>query len=321
MRSNLAAFVAAPCVRRRAFVATSWTAGALVLAGLIGCEGDDSPVVAPEPESDNRLPTVEVTRGLTEGAIVSATDTEIEVDGTDVDGEVVGFRYAIDPGPDTVWLDVEERRIRPRFTATEPQYGGLSSSAHTMAFVAIDNHGGVSEPLSIRFLAQTITPTITLIGRDPVGDDQVAEYGPEDAIGFDWAAGDVDGPDDVPLRAQWKLILLPDGPMSAEDVLSELRGQPDDQPNLLIPAAWAIPWGESLPTDAHVRETDWWPPRESASDEVRFEIPEGLVTPGLTYAVAARAIDAALAVTAHGDLAVRENGESGNVIRIRRGER
>jgi len=297
---------------RRAGAAIALAAGA---AGLAGCESYAPPPVTVEPV--NLPPRVLVISGIEDGGIVSATEALIHVDGDDDDGEVVGFRYAIEPGDDSDWVDFVEGPIRPRFTATSPQYGGVAVSDHTMTLLAIDDRGALSDPLTLRFVARTFTPTITLVSRDPAGDDQVAEYDPGEAIGFDWRGYDAD-PGHVPLRTQWKLILLPDDPISAEEVLTELRGQPSHPRNLLIPDPLAVPWGEALPSDAHVRATDWWPPREAALEVERFEVPKELVSPGRTYAVAVRAVDAALAVTAHADLTVREDGQPGNVIRVRR---
>lgn len=299
--------------------ATALTAVASVW--LTGC-GDHGGSIAPG-SGTNLRPGVRIVSGLDEGERVPAAGTTVHVFGSDDDGRVVGYRYAIDAGDapapdDPAWVDVERSPLQPRFTATEPGPDGVSESAHTLTVVSVDDRGATSGPLTRRFTATTMSPTTTLVSREPAGVEHVAEYDLDEEIAFTWQGYDPDHPGNGSLRVQWKVIVLPYTLVPAEEVIRDLSDQPDRRPNLLIPDELSVPWGEELPSEAHVRETAWWPPRGEALTEVRFVLPDEVATPGLIYAVAARTVDVALAVTPQTAFAVRENGQPGNVVRVRR---
>jgi hypothetical protein len=176
----------------------------LAVAALAGCgKSATGLLVAP------KRPQVELTFAPIEGDSVSYS-VRINWSGSDSDGQVVGFQYAVDPpaspspGNDTVWVDTRTSEVSllfqsrtPRRPLAPPGFLVPSSDYHTFVIRAIDNEGLRSEPKYQSFTSFTIapstritvpngtallsirtTPSVTMewVGEDPDGTQRPVKY-------------------------------------------------------------------------------------------------------------------------------------------------
>lgn len=320
--------VIVPMVRTLTASAAAVAVAAAVL-GSLAC----SPEGRTTGSGSNQAPAVRIAKGPYEGEVASIRDLRIHVVGSDPDGIITGYRYAIDPGGDLaddpehgagdasadalVWIETEDPEIHPWIPATEPREDGLVGSSRVFAVQAVDDRGLASPVETLRFDAVTEPPTARLLSPEPDGASGFASFGRYTLITARWEGDDPDPFTSRPLRVQWKLIrienplIIPDGTVLAY-LLS--RYEQVRRPNLLIPEELAVPWGEELPSDEHVREDAWWPPldRATSSDELLIraaDIPHG------GYAIAVRSVDELGAPTHPDDFVVRRFGP-GNVVKI-----
>ncbi len=159
-------------------------------------------------------PTVEITFSPIQQDSVSYT-VRINWSGSDADGQVVGFQYAVDPpasptpGNDTVWVDTRASEVTLLFPSTQPrrplppvQSIVPSSDYHTFVVRAIDNEGLRSAPDSRSFTSFTIAPT-TLINV-PRPTSQLA-ISTTPSLTISWTGTDSDG-SQRPVKYKYRLV-------------------------------------------------------------------------------------------------------------------
>ena len=196
--------------RRRAVKTGLLPALALVaLVAAAGC-GKNGAGILVEP----KRPTVEITFAPIENDSVSYS-VRINWVGSDSDGQVVGFQYAVDPpadpspGNDTVWVDTQSSEVallfpsrRPRTPLAPPGTIIPSSDYHTFVIRAIDNDGLRSAPEFQSFTSFTIAPS-TLI-TVPDGTEQLS-VGTTPSVTIEWQGSDPDGTQG-PVKYKFKLV-------------------------------------------------------------------------------------------------------------------
>jgi hypothetical protein len=147
-------------------------AASLVVAASFGCSKQGGGIVL----YPNQRPTVDLT-----AAPVSTGDTawysyRINWSGTDADGRVVRFEYAIDApaqgsGLDTTWISTTKNEQQVFFRATQayfdPLKGWRSADYHTFVVRAIDDAGAISAPKARSFFSYTIAPVVSIINPAP----------------------------------------------------------------------------------------------------------------------------------------------------------
>ena len=185
----------------------------VALATMAGCGKSGDPFVV-EP----LRPTVEITFAPIERDSVSYS-VRINWAGSDADGQVVGFQYAVDPpanptpGNDTVWVDTQASEVallfpsrRPREPLAPPGQNVPSSDYHTFVIRAIDNEGYRSAPRYQSFTTFTIAPS-TLITL-PDGTNQLS-IGTTPSVTIEWVGNDPDGTQ-RPVKYKYKLVTSAD---------------------------------------------------------------------------------------------------------------
>jgi hypothetical protein len=118
--------------------------------------------------------------------------------GTDLDGTVDGYRYAIDPPPlgEPYWIGTSLTSQRFFFKAATlqtpvPASGPVMfADPHTFVIEAIDNDGLQSLPVSRSFVTSTIAPEVQIVSPtpSPAGPVPVATE-----VTIEWQGMDVDG--------------------------------------------------------------------------------------------------------------------------------
>jgi hypothetical protein len=135
--------------------------------------------------------------------------------GSDADGQVVGFEYAVDPpasptpGNDTVWVSTTASELALFFPSKQPRRplappGSVvpSSDYHTFVIKAIDNEGARSAPVSRSFTSFTIAPETTI--RIPSPTQQLA-ISTTPSLTISWTGSDSDG-SQGPVKYKFKLV-------------------------------------------------------------------------------------------------------------------
>lgn len=295
----------------RAHVCRAWLAPLAVVAGAIGCATDP---IEP-PGAENQPPSVRITGGVTEGGTASYR-AELFWFGTDVDGLVDHFEFAIDEG---AWTRTDQYSGTFDFSASTPTDGELSEDWHRFDVRAVDNEDARSQPASRAFNAVTVAPTVDLLGPVPTGADGIAEV--SNYVRLSWTGRDEDAStaNRKPVGYQLKMVALDTSFQSWHDVRQFLLHHlalPDTsstaRSNLLIPETLSVPFTRPLPSEAHFRRTDWWPKPDAPIEDEEFvlrAIPRG------DYAVAVRAVDEAGAVTPY-FLIQRFEAGSGNIVKL-----
>ena len=121
----------------------------------------------------NRPPTVTLTSGPID--TVSAPQSwlvDIAWVGTDPDGRIDHYEYAIDPPPirrvtfahaETAWVRTQETHVVARFRASHADSlgpGATASEFHVFVLRAVDNHGRTSPNVVRAFYAWTVAPDV-----------------------------------------------------------------------------------------------------------------------------------------------------------------
>jgi hypothetical protein len=204
-----------------AFLSATASAGALVLMLVLALAGCTShPPFDPVPL---QRPVIEPTFSPNLQDSVQYVVT-LHWSASDADGQVVGFRYAIDPpaeptpGVDTAWVDTQLSTATLNFPSRTPRdplpIGSNlpSSDYHTIVLIAIDNDGLRSEPVARSFTTFTIAPwsVITV----PNGTDGLG-IGTTPSLTIEWIGDDPDGTT-RPVKYKYKLVtaaeILPSDP-------------------------------------------------------------------------------------------------------------
>ena len=134
---------------------------------------------------------------------------------SDADGQVVGFRYALDPPVepvpgvvDTQWVDTRlstATLILPSRQPRDPLPAGAnlpSSDYHTIVLIAIDNDGLRSEPFVGSFTSWTIAPWTRITV--PNGTSALG-IGTTPSLLIEWTGQDPDGTQ-RPVKYKYKLV-------------------------------------------------------------------------------------------------------------------
>lgn len=166
----------------------------LVVAAANGC-GARGPASALVP---NLLPTVELT-AAPQADSTTYFSVLLRWSAFDPDGQVVGFRYAVDPPVegDTAWIATTAHEVALRLPAESPpnpltppgQYV-ITTNAHTFVLHAIDNQGGESPTATRSFTARTVAPETAII--TPVPNREVP-INTLNQVSITWAGLDPDG--------------------------------------------------------------------------------------------------------------------------------
>jgi hypothetical protein len=192
-------------------------AGILVAVASLGCEKPGVKFFIP-----NERPTVELT-----AAPVSTADTawysyKMNWSGTDADGRVERFEYAIDPptapNAETLWVSTAKNEQQLFFRATnayfDPRRGWRSNDFHTFVVRAIDNSGAVSAPKSRAFYSYTIAPVVFISNPLP---SKLLSRLVTPALRISWVGRDEDGVfTQKPVQYKYRLFRVGDPEFSFE---------------------------------------------------------------------------------------------------------
>jgi hypothetical protein len=186
-------------------------AGLLVVAASVGCEKAGVKFFIP-----NQRPTVELT-----AAPVSTADTawysyKMNWSGSDADGRVERFEYAIDPPPgpnaETLWVSTVKNEQQLFFKASnayfDPRRGWRSNDFHTFVVRAVDNSGEVSAPKSRAFYSYTIAPVVSITNPLPTA---LLSRLVTPAVRISWQGRDEDGVfTQKPVKYKYRLFRVGD---------------------------------------------------------------------------------------------------------------
>ena len=187
------------------------SAGLLVVAASFGCDKPGIKFLIP-----NQRPTIELT-----AAPVSTSDTawysyKMNWSGSDADGRVDRFEYAIDPpttpDADTVWITTTKNEQQLFFRATnayfDPKRGWRSNDFHTFVIRAIDNAGAISAPKSRAFYSYTIAPVVFITNPPP---NKFISRLVTPAVRINWQGRDEDGVfSQKPVKYKYRLFRVGD---------------------------------------------------------------------------------------------------------------
>jgi len=177
--------------------AAVFCAGLLVVVASIGCEKAGVKFFIP-----NQRPTVELT-----AAPVSESDTawysyKLNWSGSDADGRIDRFEYAIDPptptlttpNPETLWVSTVKNEQQVFFRSTNayfnPKRGWRSNDIHSFVIRAIDNAGAISAPKTRAFYSYTIAPVVFISNPLPTA---LLSRLVTPAVRINWVGRDEDG--------------------------------------------------------------------------------------------------------------------------------
>ncbi|HEV8479767.1 MAG TPA: hypothetical protein VGR66_03145 [Candidatus Eisenbacteria bacterium] len=127
----------------------------------------------------------------------------------DPDGQVLSFRYAVDPpfAGDTAWVQTTNHDLTLRFKSSQPGSGTPSGIAgtdyHVFAIVAVDDQGLPSAVQSVAFTSYTVAPTARLLF--PTPNHLITAVTPT-SVRLQWTGTDPDGPNHVPVKYKIKLV-------------------------------------------------------------------------------------------------------------------
>lgn len=191
----------------------------------------------------NQRPLVRITEAPIAGSDPSSYVREISWTGSDPDGRVMGYRYAIDPpslaGSDTAWIATADNRGVFTFRS-DSVADGRGHRFHTFAVVAIDDHGAKSAPAHVSFDATTLAPTVVIVSPIP---SALIVRGVGPTFRISWNGSDPDGLDSkLPAGYRWKVFT-----QSSVPSVDQIRANPDTISSLYAPSF--VQW-DSLPGDA-----------------------------------------------------------------------
>ena len=148
----------------------------------------------------------------------------------DSDGQVVSFRYAIDPPlvGDTAWVALKDHELTLKFRSAIPGGSGPTGIAgtdyHVFAIEAVDNLGLPSAPASVAFTSYTIAPTARLLFPSP---SRLTTASTQTSVLLQWTGLDPDGVGDK--RPQkYKFTFAEQGVIQAALGLGSVAPSPSD---------------------------------------------------------------------------------------------
>ena len=186
-------------------------AGILVAIASLGCEKAKTSFLFP-----NQRPTVELTAAPVSSADTAWYSYKMNWSGTDGDGRVERFEYAIDPVggdfPDTVWISTLKNEQQLFFSATQayndPRRGWRSNDFHTFVIRAVDNSGAVSAPKARHFYSYTIAPVVFITNPAPT---KLLSRLVTPAVRINWQGRDEDGVfTQKPVKYRFRLFKISD---------------------------------------------------------------------------------------------------------------
>ncbi len=195
--------------------AAAFAMGAVALAVLAGCGKSDPGILV-----DNVRPEVELSAAPgfpTDTTSVVAYSVRLSWFGSDSDGVVTEFEYAVDPPAegDTAWVSTAASEISILFPSPDPLKlppGALpppgqsvrSAEYHTFVVRAVDNEGARSAPVSRSFTSFTVAPSTTIVTPRPNNQQPVSTT---PSITISWTGTDPDGVlSQRPVKYKFKLV-------------------------------------------------------------------------------------------------------------------
>ncbi|MFN8547402.1 MAG: hypothetical protein U0527_05380 [Candidatus Eisenbacteria bacterium] len=195
---------------------------ALLLAGLAACSNDGST----KPRSNQR-PEVRITAGAADSSSASYRVT-FEWRGSDADGVVTRYQYAIDDTAAAAWRDTTSTSAQKRFRADQPnaQDPETFTRWHSFYVRAIDDQGARSAPDSRVFNATNIAPSSRIISPSLDGANWFQACR---ALEVRWIGEDLDGSrlDHQPAYFEYKQVALPLPFQLEEQVIDSLISAPN----------------------------------------------------------------------------------------------
>jgi hypothetical protein len=211
----------------------------------------------------------------------------------DPDGQVVDFRYAVDPPlvGDTSWVSLADHELTLRFRSSTPGGSGPTGIAgtdyHVFAVEAVDNAGLASAVASVAFTSYTVAPTARLLYPSP---SRLITASTPTSVLLQWTGIDPDGTGDKrPLK--YKFTLVEQGVIQAYLGLGSIIPSPSDLQSYLSLGAPSFASWDSVGADTTSKQFN-------------------ALTPGTTYYFAIIAFDDAGAYDPRFDL-------DRNVLRLR----
>ncbi len=231
----------------------------VLLALLSGCE--KKLVLAPHA---NERPVASFSRAPSRTGDLYSYTYQMNWTGFDPDGELRGFRYAVDPpaptaaapDPDTAWVSTTAFSGSFEFKATQPQPAPpgtqpLAADYHVFVLEAVDDRGLTSVPVSVAFNASTIAPTARIV--TPAPSSRYRQFLPP-SFTVTWQGSDLDGiTSKQPIFYRIK-ILSGSTPITPALMASD----PDTLLHYYVPRGWAT-W-DSLGPDVHSYSLSSLPP-------------------------------------------------------------
>jgi len=221
-----------------------------LLALLPGCEKK-----LLVPPHDNERPVASFSRAPSRSGDLYSYTYELEWTGFDPDGELRGFKYAIDPpapttaapSPETTWVSTTAFGGTFEFKATQPLPGvpgtePLAADYHVFVLEAFDDHGLNSVPITVAFNASTIAPTARIV--TPAPSSRYRQFLPP-SFTVTWEGSDLDGT--VSKQPIFYRVKVLSGSTPITPAL--MATYPDTLLHYYVPRGWAT-W-DSLGPDVH----------------------------------------------------------------------
>lgn len=197
---------------------------ALLLLALAACSEDGST----KPRRNQR-PEVRITAGAADSSAASYRVT-FEWRGTDADGVVTRYQYAIDDTAAAAWHDTTSTSAQKRFRADQPNAGDPDTFTrwHSFYVRAVDDQGALSAADSRVFNATNIAPSSRITSPSISLTTWVHACA---SLEVRWVGEDLDGSriDHQPAFYEYKQVAFALPPDREDTVVDSLR----DAPNLL----------------------------------------------------------------------------------------
>src|SRR5262249_8502655 len=148
----------------------------------------------------------------------------------DSDGQVVSFRYAVDPpmSGDTAWVGLRDHELTLRFRSSTPGGGTPTGIAgtdyHVFAIEAVDNAGLPSEGASVAFKSYNVAPTARLLLPGP---QRLPTASTTTSVLTQWIGTDPDGVGDKRPK-KYKFTFVEQGIIQAALGLGSVVPSPSD---------------------------------------------------------------------------------------------
>ncbi len=236
----------------------------LLLLGLVACSSDKN--TKPTP---NHRPNVQLIAGVADSAATSYR-VRFEWRGTDDDGVITRYQYAIDDTSNAAWHDTTATSALRTFRADQVDPGNpdVFTRWHSFYVRAIDDQGAVSRPDSRIFNARNIAPSTRITSPDPGNGTPLHLCR---TVNFEWVGEDLDSSrlDHMPRYWEYKAVRIGISLDDDEAVIDSLT----DARNLLLEASAPQP-------EAWIR----------VATGQRSVAVHG-IAPGVNYAFAVRGVD------------------------------